>query len=80
MQVFKNDGVLLWSCHRCKQSQCCENVAAVIQYFDWKNGGLQSELIEVLQQSNGAAESLLRKSRERQKIIVFFLFVEYLGF
>jgi hypothetical protein len=57
MQVFKNDSVSLWGCHRCKQSQCCENIPAVIQYFDWKNGGLRSELIEVLQQLNGAAEN-----------------------
>ena len=27
----------------------------VIQYFDWKDGGVQSELTEVLQRSNGAA-------------------------
>jgi hypothetical protein len=27
----------------------------VIQYCEWKSGGLQSKVIEVLQQSNGAA-------------------------
>jgi hypothetical protein len=30
----------------------------VIQYFDWKNGGSQSKLIEVQQQSNEAAETV----------------------
>jgi hypothetical protein len=30
-----------------------------IQYFDWKSGGLQSKLIEVQQQSNEAAETVV---------------------
>ena len=63
MPVFKNNSVLLWSCHGCKQSQCCENVPVVIQYFDWKSGVLQSELIEVLQRSDGAAETVAQKIR-----------------
>ena len=32
----------------------------VIQYFDWKNGGLQSKLIEVHQQSNEVAETIVQ--------------------
>jgi len=30
----------------------------VIQYFDWKNGGLQSKLIEVQQPLNEEAETV----------------------
>ena len=72
MQVFKSDSVLLWNCHRCKQSQCCENVPVVIQYFDWKNGGLQSEVIDVLQQSNGAAETVAQKIKGTPENDFFF--------
>jgi hypothetical protein len=36
----------------------------VIQYFDWKNGGLHSKLIEVQQQSNEAAEALVQYIKE----------------
>ena len=32
----------------------------VIQYFDQKNGGLQSKLIEVHQQSNEVAETIVQ--------------------
>jgi len=32
----------------------------LIQYFDWKNGGLQSKLIEVHQQSNELAETIVQ--------------------
>jgi hypothetical protein len=31
----------------------------LIHYFDWKNGGLQSKLIEVHQQSNELAETIV---------------------
>jgi hypothetical protein len=62
---------LLWSCHKCKQLQCCEGVPVVIQYFDWKNGGLQSELIEVLQQSNRAAQTVAQKIKGTPN--VFFI-------
>jgi hypothetical protein len=72
MQVFKNNSGLLWSCHRCKQLQCCENVPVVIQYFDWKNGGLQSELTEVLQHSNGAAETIAQKIKGTPENDFFF--------
>jgi hypothetical protein len=63
---------LLWSCHRCKQSQCCEGVPVVIQYFDWKNGGLQSEFIEVLQQLNRAAETVTQKIKGTPENEFFF--------
>jgi hypothetical protein len=63
---------LLWSCHRYKQSHCCEGVPVVIQYFDWKNGHLQSELIEVPQQSNRAAETIAQKIKGTPENDVFF--------
>jgi hypothetical protein len=57
MQVFKTT-VLMRSCLRHKQSECCEGVSVVNQYFDWKNGDLPSKLTEVLQQPNEAAETV----------------------
>jgi len=73
IQVFKNNSVLLWSCHRCKQSQCCKNVPVVIQYFDWKNGDLRSDLIGVLQQLNGAAETVAQKIKGTPEDDFFFI-------
>jgi len=32
----------------------------VDQYFDWKYGGVQSKSTEVLQQSNGAAQTVAK--------------------
>jgi len=51
----------------------------VIQCFDWKNGGLHSKSIEVHQQSNAAAETIVQYIKgilEKH----FFKSVEYLGF
>jgi hypothetical protein len=58
MQVLKNDSVLLWSCHMCQQSQCCESVSCCNIVFWLENGGLQSKLIEVQQQSSEVAETV----------------------
>jgi hypothetical protein len=32
----------------------------VVQYFDWKIGGLQSKSTEVLQQANGAEQTVAK--------------------
>jgi hypothetical protein len=45
----------------------------VIQYFDWKNGGLQSKLIEVQQQSNEAAETAAQYIKGNLKKLVFLI-------
>jgi len=43
-----------------------------MRYFDWKNGGLQSELIEVLQHLNGAAETVAQKIKGTPENAFFF--------
>jgi hypothetical protein len=54
MQVFKNNIVPYCGVATDASSRNGVKVfPVVIQYFDWKNGGLQSELIEVQQQLNG---------------------------
>jgi hypothetical protein len=50
----------------------------VIQYFDWKNGGLQSKLIEMQQQSNESAETVAQYMKGNLKHV--YEFVDYLGF
>jgi len=56
MQVLRNNTVSY-----CGDATDASNHSAVkafpvvIQYFDWKDGGVQSELTEVLQRSSGAA-------------------------
>lgn len=42
------------------------------QHFDQKNGGLQSELIEVLQQSNEAADTVAQYIKGTLENHVFF--------
>jgi hypothetical protein len=44
----------------------------VVQHFNWKNGGLQSKLIEVLQQSNGAARTVAQYIKGTLENCVFF--------
>jgi hypothetical protein len=43
----------------------------VIQYFDWKNSGLQSKLIEVQQQSNESAEIVVQHIKGNLKQHVY---------
>jgi len=45
----------------------------VIQYFDWKNCGLQSKLIEMQQQSNEAAETAAQYIKGNLKKHVFLI-------
>jgi len=44
----------------------------VVQYFDWKNGGLQSKSTEVVQQSNGAAHTVAKYIKGALENHVFF--------
>lgn len=62
------------SCHRCKQSQGCEGVPVVVQWIDWKIGGLKSKLIKVQQQSNEAAETVAQyiKGTVKKNNVFFF--------
>ena len=57
MQVFKKNTVSYCGVATDTSSHSAVKVFnVVIQYFDWKDGGVQSELNEVLQRSNGASD------------------------
>ena len=59
--VFKNNTVSYCGVATDSSSHNAVKVfPVVIQYFDWKNGSLQSKLIEVHQQSNEAAETVVQ--------------------
>jgi hypothetical protein len=73
MQVLKNNTVSYCGVATDASSHYAVKVfPVVIQYFDWKNGGLQSELIEVLQQLNGAAETVAQKIKGTPENYFFF--------
>lgn len=58
MQVLKNNTVSYCGVATDAISHNAVKVfPVVVHYFDWKNCGLQSKLIEVQQQSNEAAET-----------------------
>jgi hypothetical protein len=59
MQAFKNNTVSCCGVATYASSHDAVKVfPVVIQYFDWKNGGSRSKLIEVQQQSNEASETV----------------------
>ena len=59
MQALKNNTVFCWGVATYASSHYAVKVfLVVIQYFDWKNSGLQSKLIEVQQQWNESAETV----------------------
>jgi hypothetical protein len=47
-------------------------IPVVVQYFDWKNVGLQSKSAEVLQQSKEAAETVVKYIKGALENRVFF--------
>jgi hypothetical protein len=59
MQVFKNNTVSYCGIATDASNHSAMKVfPVVIHYRDWKNGGLQSKLIEVQQLSNKAAQTV----------------------
>jgi len=80
MQVFKNNTVSCCGVGTYASSQNAVKVfPVVIQYFDWKNGVLQSKLIEVQHQSTEAAETVAQYIKGNLKKHVYLICI-YLGF